>query len=234
MDASAYLCRQGWLGLGYSLHPNGHGISRPILVSKKSNKFGVGLKQNDAQADQWWARVFDNKLESLQVATDESTVRFVPQKSDGEAPTSTSGPQIGARWGTARGLYEIFTKGEGLAGTLRSQMTEQPETRSSPQSKTVELSDRTLDETRALQWMSKETRKSGTISSKPVKGDTALKPSMKHVVSENIHSRKRNKQMNNTVKVRDRSRKSRHLLVRRDDGSKDAKHGKQKTMKGAS
>lgn len=226
MDASAYLCRQGWLGSGHPLHPNGHGISRPILVSKKSNKFGVGRKQNDAEADQWWARIFDNTLEGLQVATDESTVGSVPQKVDDEAPALTSGPQIGARWGTAMGLYEFFTKGEGLAGTLRSHMIEQPERRSSPQSKMVEHSDRTLDKTIALQRRCKKARKSGTILTKPMKGDKALKPSMKQVDSKKIQSGKRNKQVNKTVKARERIKKSTQSLVPRDDGSKYGKRGK--------
>lgn len=130
MDTSAYLKRQGWLGSGHSLHPFGHGIARPILVSKKTNGFGLGRKQNDSYADQWWARIFDSTLMRLQEGKDGAALESRSEKSRYEVPPSAGMTQDGAKWAGAGNLYDNFIRGEGLAGTLRSQSKEQ--TKSKP------------------------------------------------------------------------------------------------------
>ena len=113
MDAAAYLTNQGWRGSGHTLQPNGKGISKPLLVSRKTNVLGVGKKAHDAHADQWWSRAFDETLRSLngQTTTTRSntTSGAADAKSQGIVPT---------RWTTNGGLHGSFVKGESLKGTM--------------------------------------------------------------------------------------------------------------------
>lgn len=68
MDPSAYLTKQGWLGTGHALHPtSGRGLSRPLLVSRRTDSRGVGNKKHNL-ADQWWSRAFDASLKGLAVS----------------------------------------------------------------------------------------------------------------------------------------------------------------------
>ncbi|MCJ1257110.1 hypothetical protein MMC24_004935 [Lignoscripta atroalba] len=117
MDTSAYLSRQGWLGAGHALHPTGRGIKKPLLVSKKSNVLGIGKRQHDAHADQWWARAFDNSLKGLDIEKDDITGQTETVKSGalGALDMMKAG---GGKWLTNGGLYGAFVKGEGLSGTL--------------------------------------------------------------------------------------------------------------------
>lgn len=66
MDASAYLKSHGWRGLGYSLDHKDRGLKRPLLVSQKQDVLGVGKQRhNNAHADQWWMRAFDESLKQI-------------------------------------------------------------------------------------------------------------------------------------------------------------------------
>lgn len=115
MDTTAYLTRQGWLGDGHALHPSGHGIKRPLLVSKKTSALGVGKKAHDVYADQWWSRAFDETLKSLNSGN-------TPAKTTetGEAkPFQTS--IYTAKWTRNGGLYGSFVRGEGLKGTMKGE-----------------------------------------------------------------------------------------------------------------
>ena len=114
MDSSAYLMRQGWLGLGHSLHPTGRGIKKPLLISKKENVLGVGKKKHDVHADQWWARAFDSSLQDLAVgkSKDGEDIVTVTAQSWGALDLVRSG---GGKWA---GLYDGFVRGEGLSGTI--------------------------------------------------------------------------------------------------------------------
>ncbi|KAI9848278.1 MAG: hypothetical protein M1837_000542 [Sclerophora amabilis] len=134
MNTSAYLTRQGWLGAGYSLHGSkgdsrgvgARGLSKPILVSQKLNRLGVGKKKHDL-SDQWWMRAFDRSLTELDVdGVRASAVQKQEEEGkDGDNaanPTRDSrerGPVvpggIGARDG---GLYGRFVRGKGLVGTI--------------------------------------------------------------------------------------------------------------------
>ncbi|MCJ1236322.1 hypothetical protein MMC14_004303 [Varicellaria rhodocarpa] len=120
MDTSAYLAGQGWLGNGHSLDPTGRGLKGPLLVSRKSNTFGVGLKKHDAHADQWWARAFDDSLKNLDVSNNEITGDTIAVTAGlwGELDFMKAG---GAKWVGNGGLYAGFVKGEGLGGTLRAE-----------------------------------------------------------------------------------------------------------------
>lgn len=116
MDTTAYLTRQGWLGAGHSLQPGGRGIKRPLLVSKKPNVLGLGKKQHDSHADQWWARAFDSSLKSLAVDTDRATgAHHVTVGGSGALEMVQKG---GGKWFGKDGLYGNFVRGDGLSGTL--------------------------------------------------------------------------------------------------------------------
>lgn len=124
MDPSAYLIRQGWLGSGHSLNPKGHGITKPVLVSQKTDVLGLGKRKHDAHADQWWARAFDATLKQLNVSQDtgtgmtEVTLRSSSQPLRGEIHGGTT------RY-FATSLYGHFVQGEGLKGTQIPQGVEQ-------------------------------------------------------------------------------------------------------------
>lgn len=121
MDASAYLSKQGWLGTGHSLHPNGRGIKKPLLVSQKANLLGIGTKKYDAHADQWWARAFDTSLKSLGVGKDKTTggIGNVTPGQFGAVDMSKAG---GAERAGKGGLYAGFVQGATLGGTLTPEM----------------------------------------------------------------------------------------------------------------
>lgn len=100
MDASAYLRKQGWRGNGHSLDDSNRGIRKPLLISKKVDVLGVGLKKHAAVSDQWWLRAFDQGLKTL--GTGEQSVLANVQKH-------------GVNRG---GLYARFVKGDNIPGSL--------------------------------------------------------------------------------------------------------------------
>ncbi|KAL9000228.1 MAG: hypothetical protein Q9169_001130 [Polycauliona sp. 2 TL-2023] len=112
MNAAAYLTSQGWRGSGHALHPSGNGISKPLLISQKSNTLGVGKKAHDAYADQWWARAFDDTLKSL---NGQSTTKKSSTTAEAEVVKRAVVP---TRWSMGGGLYGGFVRGEGLRGTM--------------------------------------------------------------------------------------------------------------------
>ncbi|KAL8831076.1 MAG: hypothetical protein Q9170_005456 [Blastenia crenularia] len=111
MNTTAYLTRQGWRGDGHALHPNGYGIKKPLMVSKRTERLGVGKKAHDTHADQWWARAFDETLRSLNC---EQSIG--KKNASGAVPLQTS--MSAAKWNGNCGLYDNFVRGEGLDGTI--------------------------------------------------------------------------------------------------------------------
>ena len=118
MNTAAYLANQGWQGNGHALHHSGRGITKPLRVSQKLNTFGIGKKQHDAHADQWWARAFDDTLKGLNTATNAATGRTEGISLDKGAQALQIANKAGAKWVAQGGLYSNFVKGEGLSGTL--------------------------------------------------------------------------------------------------------------------
>lgn len=106
MDTAAYLTRQGWRGSGHSLHPSGHGIAKPLLVSKKNNLLGVGNRKSDALAGQWWLKAFDNTLKQVNIGAADGAPKSVEEVT----------PKF-QRSFYSNALYSNFVKGEGLSGT---------------------------------------------------------------------------------------------------------------------
>ena len=107
MDANAYLVSQGWLGYGYSLDASGKGLRKPISVQKKTDVRGVGKRKHEALTGEWWAKAFDDVLESF----NDSTEKLKP-------PLSGAASSKRERVVTTNGLYSTFVKGKGLQGTL--------------------------------------------------------------------------------------------------------------------
>ncbi|KAJ9199378.1 hypothetical protein DTO164E3_4690 [Paecilomyces variotii] len=111
MDAQAYLMRLGWDGPGNPLNPNrrpgphgGLGLTRPILVARKSNKDGVGRKTTKDHSNQWWLRGFEEALRGV--------------GDDGTANESGVGQQGSSLIRNGSELYKFFVRGEGLKGTI--------------------------------------------------------------------------------------------------------------------
>lgn len=112
MDAQAYLIRHGWSGPGNPLNPNqrpgphgGLGLTKPILVARKSNNHGVGKKTTKDPTNQWWLRGFEDALKGV----GDDSAAAVSAKTN-NALTSE--------------LYRFFVRGQGLAGTLEKKGVE--------------------------------------------------------------------------------------------------------------
>ena len=132
MNTEAYLTSQGWQGYGHALHHSGRGIIKPLNISHKANLLGVGKKQHDIHADQWWARAFDDMLKGLNTTKNEATGKNERVSVGSDTPAV----QCVETGGTMRirpgSLYSNFVKGESLSGTLIPEAQSQPETQ--PQS----------------------------------------------------------------------------------------------------
>ncbi|KAI9792621.1 MAG: hypothetical protein M1835_007754 [Candelina submexicana] len=132
MNTSAYLESQGWLGTGHPLptsspHP---ALSKPLLVSQKRNRCGVGRKTHTL-ADQWWVRAFEVGLEGLDVGEggdcggkdgdggrkDGEDVGGGQESGIRELEMVRSGGGRGGG-GVEGGLYGRFVRGEGMEGTF--------------------------------------------------------------------------------------------------------------------
>lgn len=162
MDTAAYLSKHGWLGAGHSLHPNGHGIKKPIHITEKLDVLGVGKKKHDIHADQWWARMFDSTLKDVQIGENQSVatpdtprkhIDVLPHRQPNIIQTSS--------------LYSSFVKGEGLVGTLEAQVVKQAQTDSSTELKCKEKTARKTKSRRIREIEESEASKSSQSLSSP-------------------------------------------------------------------
>ncbi|ODV63591.1 uncharacterized protein ASCRUDRAFT_25703, partial [Ascoidea rubescens DSM 1968] len=109
MDSVAYLVSYGWKE-GEPLKEGG--LKKPILVAHKKDRKGLGHKKNDP--DNWWERLFDGQLKSLElnVSADSKTgneeISFKQNEYQASSMEKSSNP-LYTKW---------FVKGEGLKGTL--------------------------------------------------------------------------------------------------------------------
>lgn len=128
MDSAAYLIKHGWLGTGHSLHPKGHGIRKPLLISEKLDLLGVGKKKHDIHADQWWARMFDSTLKELQIGTHRTSAnpKVLLATSSRKHRDDLHHRQPNSA-GTGS-LYGNFVKGESLVGTIEAQAAKHTQT----------------------------------------------------------------------------------------------------------
>lgn len=139
MNAHALLTAQGWRGHGHSLHKTDDaiGLSKPLLLNRKSNTKGLGVAQH-FNNDQWWLNAFDEQLKGLEMAEGGTALRQTVTA--GKLNTIQKGA-VG-RWS----VYNSFVKGGFLEGTLS--LLEKAETDSSPSSSGGESGDegvKTLD-----------------------------------------------------------------------------------------
>ena len=140
MDAAAYLTNQGWKGDGHSLHYSGRGIKKPIHILQKANVLGVGKKQYDAQADQWWARAFDDTLKGLNTTKNERTGNSEGIALDTDAQAQRVVGVGRAKWFGQRGLYSNFVRGESLSGTLKPEESDYREMQLQPEEQWIRKS----------------------------------------------------------------------------------------------
>ncbi|KAL4934356.1 uncharacterized protein BDV17DRAFT_5499 [Aspergillus undulatus] len=105
MDAYAYLIRHGWSGPGNPLNPDrvgtrgGLGLTKPLLVARRSGNSGIGKTTTKDPTNQWWLRGFEDALKGI---GEEKKDMGVVGK--GNALTSE--------------LYRFFVRGETVPGTL--------------------------------------------------------------------------------------------------------------------
>jgi hypothetical protein len=125
MDAHAHLLSLGWAGPGHSLDSQpykqkGHrglaydpakvgntglGLVKPLSISQRQGRFGIGKKVHEPQAgNEWWLKGFESALGNI-------------GKSESERSSGTSTPVTlsNAKHG---GLYSFFVKGRLMEGTI--------------------------------------------------------------------------------------------------------------------
>ena len=129
MNTAAYLKDQGWQGDGHALRSD-RGITKPVHISQKANVLGVGKKQHDAHADQWWARAFDDTLKGLKTTTNATTGKTERISTGSSAQTLQTMGTRGPKFVGQGGLYSNFVRGESLSGTLTPEEKLFPEKKS--------------------------------------------------------------------------------------------------------
>ncbi|KAL6242491.1 hypothetical protein RBB50_010631 [Rhinocladiella similis] len=126
MDAHAHLLSLGWAGPGHSLDSrpykqkghrglaydpakvgnNGTGLVKPLLVSQRKGRLGVGKKSHEPQAgNEWWLKGFESALGNI-------------GKSESERSSGASTPVPLYSGGKHSGLYSFFIKGQQMEGTI--------------------------------------------------------------------------------------------------------------------
>jgi nucleolar protein TMA23 len=113
MDAQAYLMRHGWSGPGNPLNPNrrpgqhgGLGLTRPLLISRRETKIGIGKTPTKDPTNQWWLRGFEEALRGV-------------GKDGGATATGATDDTTNSLTRNGSQLYKFFVRGEVIPGTLR-------------------------------------------------------------------------------------------------------------------
>ena len=126
MDAHAYLLSLGWAGPGHSLDSqpykqkghrglaydpakvgnNGNGLVKPLGISQRQGRFGIGKKSHEPQAgNEWWLKGFESALGNI-------------GKSESERSSGSSTPVSRGYAGKHGGLFTFFVKGQQMQGTI--------------------------------------------------------------------------------------------------------------------
>ncbi|KAK9235999.1 hypothetical protein V1525DRAFT_434130 [Lipomyces kononenkoae] len=102
MNSTAYLTSYGWTpGSGFRKDS----IAKPILVHHKKDTKGLGNGALDHET--WWERVFDGRLQELDVYSSKTVSEDVAEALNVRAARDSP-------------LYKMFVKGEGLRGSIES------------------------------------------------------------------------------------------------------------------
>lgn len=168
MDASAFLKKQGWRGLGHTLHPtdDSTGLARPLLLSRKDDKQGLGSESIHRQAaatDQWWLDAFDQQLKSVGTPGASTNGTATPTGTGARKPTRLEmlgGNKGYSKYRGAYGLYASFVRGGMIEGTVDTD-TDTDATATSSASATEASTAKTTPERedttiRSANWMKKE------------------------------------------------------------------------------
>lgn len=129
MDAHAHLLSLGWAGPGHALDSKpykqkghrglaydpsqassntGNGLVKPLLVSQRKGRLGIGKKSHEPPAgNEWWLKGFESALGNIGKSESE--------RSSG-ASTPVPYPNLNGR--KHSGLYSFFIKGQEMAGTI--------------------------------------------------------------------------------------------------------------------
>lgn len=155
MNAAALLTGQGWLGPGHALDARltdygapkykqkgkrglafdgnpateqsvtGNGLVKPLLVSQRTGRHGIGKKAHEPQAgNQWWMKGFQTALNNIGKSESERT---------SAANSGTSTPY--GYTGKHGGLYGYFVAGQMMKGTLEEWSAAQQDQRQSKKRK---------------------------------------------------------------------------------------------------
>ena len=116
MDADAYLRKHGWRGSGAALGQSGAGLAKPLLISQKQNKLGLGATTSATQWDTWWSSSLDSRLQKLQVVSAATTPAAIPTPPSTPSTAEEVDKSLPGPRGKKR-LYGGFLKGAGLQGT---------------------------------------------------------------------------------------------------------------------
>ena len=126
MDTHAHLLSLGWAGPGHSLDSkpynqkgvrglaydpakvgnNGNGLVKPLSISQRRGRFGIGKKAHEPQAgNEWWLKGFESALGNI-------------GKSESERGSGTPTSVSAAYAGKHGGLYGFFIKSQEMQGTI--------------------------------------------------------------------------------------------------------------------
>jgi hypothetical protein len=127
MDAHAHLLSLGWAGTGHALDSKpykqkghrglaydpakvgntGHGLVKPLTISKRQERLGIGKKAHEPQAgNEWWLKGFESALGNI-------------GKSESERSSGASTPVVTGHSGKHGSLYSFFVRGQEMQGTFR-------------------------------------------------------------------------------------------------------------------
>lgn len=195
MDARALLTSQGWRGSGHSLHKHDDtiGLSKPILVSRKTNTLGIGRK-NHVTSDQWWLNAFDEQLKSLDTSNKTSIVQTKKNTKLDSLLTAGAGKYKGAN-----ALYACFVSGGMLEGSLNWK-SEGESTDATPEAEAVPVRTETRGERRARRAekkrrkAEKEAKKLAKKMAKSKSKKDSKKSSTKRAASETKEERRARKE----------------------------------------
>ncbi|CEP62855.1 Tma23p LALA0_S06e05380g [Lachancea lanzarotensis] len=110
MDSRGYLKAYGWKE-GEGLKPGA--LKRPILVKHKNDKKGLGSAPGGDDGEMWWETLFDGHLKNLNVKDGGKggDIKFEQKDIPNSAVVKDKSP-----------LYRWFVKGEGLKGTIETDL----------------------------------------------------------------------------------------------------------------
>jgi len=177
MDAQAYLLRHGWAGPGNPLNPSrrlgphaGLGLSKPILVARRSGNEGVGKKTTKDPTNQWWLRGFEDALKGV-----------------GQENVGGAGGDAGRKPNALTSeLYRFFVRGEGLAGSIGVKKDEDGKVEKKEKRKRGEEDDGDGDEKKAsrTEEKSKKRKTDGSLDRKESKEERRRRKEEKKLKKE--------------------------------------------------